>query len=171
MFDGGFIMLKSNVSKAGAPSYFYLGLATLGLAAGLVCAPAHATVAPAPQQNAGACKQLSGITDRTICMSEAANVPVAPMPINRAATAADQQKMAACTSQFITLRGVCAEEAGYGEPVPKDTLSPAQHRALGQENSAYLAKVAACKELIGIDEKTICLSEAGNSSALAGALG
>ena len=164
-------MLMSNVSKVGAPLHLCLGLAAIGLAAGLMCAPAHASIASPAQQNAAACKELSGITERTICMSEAANVPATPMPIDRAATAADQRKMADCKSQFITLRDVCAAAAGYGEPVPKDTLSPSQHRRLAQENATYQAKVAACKKLTGIDEKTICVSEAGNSLALARAQG
>jgi hypothetical protein len=86
--------------------------------------------------------------------------------VDETATTAAQHKMAACKSEFSSLRDMCASEAGYGQVVRED-LSPDQRQALTQEYSRYRTAVAACNGLLG-NNRPICVSRAGTPSMLTG---
>ena len=117
----------------------------------------------------GSCHLLAAVTLALATGAVWANAHAAldPSRIDQTATATSQRKMAACKHEFISLRDMCAAEAGYGEPVPRDTLSPAQHQALAQETTRYQAALAACKGLAGDSNRTVCMSRAGNDATLA----
>jgi hypothetical protein len=87
--------------------------------------------------------------------------------VDQTATAVQQRKMAACKSEFSSLRDMCASEAGWGRPVVHETLSPDQLRTLGHEESRYRMAIAACDGLLG-NNRPICVSRAGMPSALTG---
>jgi hypothetical protein len=81
------------------------------------------------------------------------------------ATAAQQKKMAACKSEMSSLRDMCASEAGWGQPMSRNSLSPEQRQALAQAESRYRAAVAACNGLLG-NNRPICVSRAGLPSTI-----
>jgi hypothetical protein len=82
------------------------------------------------------------------------------------ASPAAQRKMAACKSEFSSLRDMCASEAGWGQ-VRMESLSPEQQRAVANEDSRYRTAVAACNGLLG-NNRPICVSRAGTPSTLTG---
>jgi hypothetical protein len=67
---------------------------------------------------------------------------------DQTATATQKQKMAACKSEMASLRDMCASEAGWGQPVMSESLSPEQQQAVANEVARYRAAVAACNTLL-----------------------
>jgi len=96
-----------------------------------------------------------------------ASAPVQAASVDQPATAAQQRKMADCKSEFTSLRDICASEAGWGQPVLAETLSPEQRQAMNQEESRYRQAVSVCNGLLG-NNRPICVSRAGTPSSLAG---
>ena len=92
--------------------------------------------------------------------------PQVATAIDQAASATTHGEMTACKKLPLSQRGICADQAGYGQPVMRHSLSPAQRKALGQENARYEAAVAACKRL-PVSERTTCVSNAGVDTTLA----
>ena len=87
--------------------------------------------------------------------------------VDPAATAAQQKKMAACKSEFSSLKDICQSEAGWGQPVMSESLSPEQQQAVASEVSRYRTAVAACNGLLG-NNRAMCVSRAGTPSTLTG---
>ena len=85
--------------------------------------------------------------------------------VDQTATAAQKQKMAACKSEMSSLRDICASEAGWGQPVMHNSLSPEQQQAIAGEVSRYRTAVATCDHLLG-NNRPICVSRAGLPSTL-----
>ena len=127
--------------KVNSHSFLVFGLTTFALAAAGAWTAAHAAV-ESPQQHA------------------------TTAVIDQAASAANRNAMAACQKLPLSDRGICAEEAGYGQPVLRHLRSPAQQKVLDQENARYEAAVAACKHL-PVSERTTCVSNAGIDTTLA----
>ena len=86
--------------------------------------------------------------------------------IDRAASGATGREMAACKTLPLSQRGICADQAGYGQPVMRQSLSPAQQQALDREQARYKAEVAACNRL-PVSDRTTCMSQAGLDTNLA----
>jgi hypothetical protein len=87
--------------------------------------------------------------------------------VDQTATATQQRKMAACKSEMSSLRDICASEAGWGQPVMSESLSPEQQQAVAVEVSRYRTAVAACNGLLG-NNRPICVSRAATPSVLQG---
>ena len=87
--------------------------------------------------------------------------------VDQTATAAQQQKMAACKSEFSSLHDICLSEAGWGLPVTRKNLSQEELRMLDSEESRYRMAVASCNGLLG-NNRPICVSRAGMPSSLSG---
>jgi hypothetical protein len=87
--------------------------------------------------------------------------------VDQSATTAQQKKMAACKSEFSSLKDICASEAGWGQPVMSESLSPEQRQAINDETSRYRTAVAACNGLLG-NNRPICVSRVGTPSMLTG---
>ena len=118
-------------------------LASLALAIGVAYGSAHAAV-------------------------DASHHQAATVALDQAASATTRSEMAACKKLPLSQRGICADQAGYGQPVMRHSLSPAQRKTLGQENARYEAAMAACKRL-PVSERTTCVSIAGVDTTLAAA--
>jgi hypothetical protein len=87
--------------------------------------------------------------------------------VDESASAAQQKKMAACKSEMSSLRDICASEAGWGQPVMRQAMSPEQIQAINQEESRYRAAVATCNALLG-NNRPICVSRAATPSSITG---
>jgi hypothetical protein len=122
-------------------SFLRFVIATLVLAAAAAWSSAHATGDSSQQHATGA------LTDQ-------------------AASVTTRSEMAACKTLPLSQRGICADQAGYGQPVMRRSLSPAQQQALDREKVRYEAAVAACKRLPASD-RTTCMSQAGIDTNLA----
>jgi hypothetical protein len=84
------------------------------------------------------------------------------------AHAATGQDVAACGKLPASERGICEQEAGYGQRNMQQPLTPAQQQAIARESAQYRKATAACKRLPS-SERTTCMSRAGDDAMLAAA--
>ena len=103
----------------------------------------------------------------TLALATASGFANASALVDESATSTQKQRMAACKSEMSSLRDICASEAGWGQPVLQESLSPEQQRAVAGEVSRYRTAVAACNGLLG-NNRPICVSRAGTPSTLTG---
>ena len=73
--------------------------------------------------------------------------------------------MAACKQLPASDRDMCANQAGYGQPVMMHEMSSEQQQAIARESGRYKEALAACRRLPAGDQ-TICLSQAGTAAKL-----
>ncbi|HEY1329108.1 MAG TPA: hypothetical protein VGI14_19385 [Casimicrobiaceae bacterium] len=84
------------------------------------------------------------------------------------AHAATGHDAAACGKLPASQRGICTQEAGFGQHNMQKSLTPAQKQALARENARYKKASDACKHLPG-SQRTTCMSRAGDDAMLAAA--
>jgi hypothetical protein len=84
------------------------------------------------------------------------------------AHAATGHDAAACGKLPASQRGICQQEAGFGQHSMQKSLTPAQKQALASESERYKKASDACKRLPG-SERTTCMSRAGEDATLAAA--
>ena len=108
-----------------------------------------------------------GLAAVTVAIATASTFASASFVVDQPASAAQEKKMAACKLEYSSLRDMCASEAGWGQPVMRESLTPQQAQTIGQEQSRYRMAIAACDGLLG-NNRPICVSRAGVSSTLTG---
>ena len=97
----------------------------------------------------------------------------AATPSGTGGAAIDQPKsrethraMTECKTLPLSDRGICADQAGYGQKVMMRSPSANQQAAVDRENARYKAAMKECGRM-PVSDRGICASQAGDDRKLA----